>query len=182
MNRPITESKGFTLIEIVIVFSIMAIISSVGLASFSNFSKSQNLNKATLDLSTMINKAKSLTISQALSNGSVQNLCDEGAAGVKTFAGYAVKVFQSSGSYELDILCGNEDPSSPTNLNNPIETNTLSNNIVFDSVDTYFWFKPLNLTVRRGVTDTTDTVVVKNDDGGMTKTITVDASGNISVQ
>ncbi len=56
--------KGFTLIELVIVFSIIALLSVGGLASFVIFSQRQLLKNANADFHTMLNVARTNTLSQ----------------------------------------------------------------------------------------------------------------------
>ena len=57
-------SVGFTLIEIIVVVTVMAILSTIGLASFSEYNHSQTLGAVTLDVYTMLNTAKSRAQSQ----------------------------------------------------------------------------------------------------------------------
>lgn len=59
----ITE-KGFTLLELMIVFSVIAILSTIGIASFVNYSRSQSLQTAASDLALTLDSAKSRASSQ----------------------------------------------------------------------------------------------------------------------
>jgi prepilin-type N-terminal cleavage/methylation domain-containing protein len=94
--------RGFTLIEIIVVFSILAIISSVGIASFSKYTDSQKLQGANLQVRTLLSEARSKSLSQ--SSTCVSNT---------VFQGYAVKICNGPGNptctagndYELDIIC-----------------------------------------------------------------------------
>ena len=45
--------NGFTLIEMVVAFSILAVLSTIGIAAFVNYSRSQAMQQATNDLSTV---------------------------------------------------------------------------------------------------------------------------------
>lgn len=56
--------KGFTLLELLIAFAIIATLSLAGIASFISFNKSQILNVATGDFTSALNLAKSRTLSQ----------------------------------------------------------------------------------------------------------------------
>lgn len=99
-------NSGFTIIELIIVFSIMAIISTVGIASFQAYSNSQKLRTTTLDIKTMLNQARSLSLSQ-------NNVCAVGSS----FQGYAVELCCTNGGincppnctagndYEIDSIC-----------------------------------------------------------------------------
>ena len=56
--------KGFTLIELMVVFSILAVLSTIGVAAFVSFSRTQTLNAAASDIKSMLNLAKSRAYSQ----------------------------------------------------------------------------------------------------------------------
>lgn len=100
------SNSGFTLIELVIVFSILAIVSTVGIAAFVNYTNSQKLRNTTLDIKTLLQQARSQSSSQI-------NTCANGTA----FQGYVVQVCCATGAakcfadcaigndVELDILC-----------------------------------------------------------------------------
>lgn len=60
----ISNRSGFTLLELIVVFSVIAIISTVGLASFVSYSKSQALGQAQNDLINTLSLAKSDAFSQ----------------------------------------------------------------------------------------------------------------------
>src|SRR3989344_5628569 len=58
------QREGFTLLELIIVFSVIAIVSTVGVASFVNYNKAQSLNTSYLDLVNSLNTARSYSVSQ----------------------------------------------------------------------------------------------------------------------
>lgn len=58
------RQKGFTLVELVIVFSVIALLSIVGIASFVSFTQRQVLGNAVSDLRTTLNVARMYTLSQ----------------------------------------------------------------------------------------------------------------------
>lgn len=105
------KENGFTLIELIVVFSIMSILALIGIAGFVNYSRVQALNSAVADIKTMLSSARSYTGSQ------VSTQC---AAG-QQFGGYQVRFCttysggnkQSCGQctagvdYELDVICNN---------------------------------------------------------------------------
>lgn len=66
MNLRIKKEKslGFTLIEMIIVFSIAAAISTLGIASFLEYNRSSEVNSAASGLSSFLNLAKSRALSQ----------------------------------------------------------------------------------------------------------------------
>lgn len=100
------SSFGFTVIELLVVFSILAILSTIGIASFSSYANSQKLRSATLDISTMLQQARSQSQTQVKPNS-----CD-------VFEGYKVQICcvpsgsncptcLSQDNYELDAVCAN---------------------------------------------------------------------------
>src|SRR5690348_1214001 len=57
-------SRGFTFIELIIVFTVMVIVGTVGLASLVDYSHSQEVSSAALDLKTLIQQTRSNAIAQ----------------------------------------------------------------------------------------------------------------------
>src|SRR5476651_1396207 len=97
------NSYGFTIIELLIVISIMMVISVVSIASFSSYNTTQKLTTTTLSLKNMLQYAKSQSLSQV-------NTCPAG----QTLTGYKVlaccqvsscPVCLSTYDYEVDTVC-----------------------------------------------------------------------------
>lgn len=59
----INKNKGFTLIELLIVFVVIAIISSIVVLSLSKFRNEQALKNTTIDIVSLLNKARQNTLS-----------------------------------------------------------------------------------------------------------------------
>lgn len=162
-------SKGFTLIELIVVFSVMAIISTVGIASFASYNNSQKLKNAALDMKTMLQQARSQASSQVKPN----------ACGV--FQGYEVRVCcvsngtncptcLASGDYELDAVCS----SSPNGV--LINSTKLVGGVSVDTADTTarsFLFIPITGGVAQGGK------VVLQGANSAKQTITVTSTGVI---
>jgi len=89
------KSAGFTLIEISVVVSILAILTTMGVASFVSYSRSQSLQAAALDLSTTLNLAKSRSFSQVKPPQCVNQVLD----------GYRVIILSAGNGYELQAIC-----------------------------------------------------------------------------
>lgn len=146
----LTSFHGFTIIELIIVFSVLAIISSIGVASFVSYTKSQELRSATLQVKTILQQARSQASAQVKPS----------SCGI--FQGYEVRICcvpsgsncpacNSSGNYELDAICS----SVPNGL--LINSTTLSSSIsVKDSGTTHrsFLFIPITGGVVTGGTIT----------------------------
>lgn len=54
-----TKSKGFTLVELMVVIAVMAVIATMALPSFSTLINKQNLSKSSRELSTILSQARS---------------------------------------------------------------------------------------------------------------------------
>lgn len=122
-------SKGFTLIELLWSIAIGAILSTIGIAAFLNYSKTQALSAAVGDVSSLLQLAKSRAQSQVK-----PDICGN----TEQFNGYQV-VICSIGSclsvdadYELDVMCGgvSKSPSIskkkfPTNITVDTEKTTV---------------------------------------------------------
>lgn len=96
--------KGFTFIELIIVFTVTIILGSIGIASFVNYSNSQQLRNTSADIVTMLQSARSESLSQANSG-----ICTSQG---QNFVGYEVQLCAKSGTcvqngkdYELDLVC-----------------------------------------------------------------------------
>ncbi len=98
MNAP--HTNGFTLIELIVVFSVMAIIATISLASFDSYTNSQKLRTSVLDIKTLLQQARSESINQL-----------KPASCTGTLQGYEVRICagntcnNSANDYELDALC-----------------------------------------------------------------------------
>ncbi|MEK7450905.1 MAG: prepilin-type N-terminal cleavage/methylation domain-containing protein [Patescibacteria group bacterium] len=162
------KNYGFTLIELVVAFSVIALLSTVGIASFVNYSRSQALTVSAKDLVNTLNLAKSRSLSQVLpSQCSGQSL-----------VGYEVRLCISTQScasginYELNVVCSGSIYSA-------IETKNLPVNINFDTVKTTttsFIFPVLTGGVKMNGGDGT---IVLSGYYGQEKIITVSNSGII---
>lgn len=120
MTKLKVENKGFTLIELIVVFGTIAFISTIGIASYVNYSQSQSIQAATQDLVTTIQLAKSRANSQVKPPLSYcQGQLD----------GYSVVISILNNQYSLGVVCGGNAPY-------PLSTTKLPNNIRFDQATT----------------------------------------------
>jgi prepilin-type N-terminal cleavage/methylation domain-containing protein len=98
------DKKGFTLIELIVVFTVIAILSTIGTVSFVSYSRTQSLNQATNDLVQALTTAKSLSASQLKSlskNGKIWKCQD-----YQTLNGYGIQIdMGTTGNYRLYIEC-----------------------------------------------------------------------------
>lgn len=156
--------KGFTLIEISIVISILAIISTVGLASFVNFSRKQALQSSGDQLATMFNLAKSRAFSQVKPQECTN----------QPLNGYKVVISETNNSFELDAVCSGNVFK--------ISENSLSQGLSFsgsDTTSTSFFFPVISggVVISGVIPGSPGSVVLSGFN--MKKTITVDSIGNV---
>lgn len=95
------RKNGFTLIEILLVTSIIVILSSVGFFSFTQFNKGRDVNSSYLLLKNDLSEAKS----SALSETKPASYCNS----AYTLVGYRISLYTATtpDSYALDVLCKN---------------------------------------------------------------------------
>jgi type II secretory pathway pseudopilin PulG len=148
---------GFTVIELIIVFAIMAVLSTVGFAAFVNYNHQQTLNNTVAEIKMLLQEARSRTgsqVNQATSCIRGQCSCTAG----QQFGGY-VALFcckngqQGAGAattcpscfpgdttehYELNLICGGSNVGV-------LDSQPLSSNIIFNTSSTSrsFMFQPL---------------------------------------
>jgi prepilin-type N-terminal cleavage/methylation domain-containing protein len=93
------HQKGFTLVELIIAFSIISLLSIAGIASFVSFAQRQSLGNAISDLRTLLTVARTETIAQV--NGNSLNACTSG----EQFSGYVVVVCCRVGVNDSPTYC-----------------------------------------------------------------------------
>lgn len=110
------SSLGFSFIEIVIVFAISAFIGTMGIASLSSYSNSQQVVSATTDLKTLFTIARTRALSQVKPAECGTNLTDSSQD--STLLGYEVDFCAGAQlgkpsacgqrtDYEVNALCAN---------------------------------------------------------------------------
>ncbi len=159
---------GFTVIELLLVFAILASISTVAMVGFNQFNSNQQFNNAVLDAAAVVQKAKSRAQSQvkpqtiaACQTGSLQGY----AVRMCGFAG-AQCTGSGAGRYELHILCGSSSIMQ--------EAKQLPTGISFQNgTSGVVLFRVLNGSAQSG------SIILTGY--GSTKTIQVSSVGNITV-
>lgn len=173
MRNTSYTKKGFTLIELIVVFSITTILSTLGVASFVAFSRQEAVTTGTSELKTMLNRAKSLTLSQVK-----PGQCSD----TQQFNGYKVLVCctsgnlcpqpcQLNGDYELQVVCANNPVA--------IDKRTFPKQVTVDTslsntTSRSFWFQPLTAAVIGA-----GKVMIKGLGYNKTETLTVSSTGII---
>lgn len=161
VNFQFSTNYGFTIIEILVVFSLMAILSGIGFVSFAEYNKKQTVVQAS--------NAFKLTIEQArfnsLSSVKPANCLDE-----NSLNGYKVVVDKVGGNYWLKMICGNEDVT--------IQTKKLPVNVAFDAATSCVTIQYTALS--GALVGSACNVLVKGF--GLISTVMVDSGGNVSLQ
>lgn len=152
------RESGFTLIEMIVVFAVLTVLSTVAIVSFVNYNKTQVLQVAVGELQSTFNLARSRALSQVKPAD-----CDS-----QTLNGYKVILNVSQNSYDLLAVC------SDTFEYKVGETFKLPKNVVFSPDPTpVSYFFPVIVSGVQGA----GTIYLTAH--GVTKTIVVDSSGNL---
>lgn len=169
----IKNQAGFTVIELIVVFSIIAILSVIGVASFVSYSRVQILESASQDLLSTLLTAKSRAISQVKPTAQIPQ-CNDSAI----LNGYKVILCPTSSS---DVLC--DSPNSfvlavtCSTQSYKLKSSTFPKNVTYSPVpSTLSFFFPV---ISSGVTGS-GTITLSAY--GNTKTIVVDPIGGIQTQ
>ena len=160
------RSLGFTLVELVVVISILAVLTTAGLASFVSYSRTQSLQTTASDLITTLNLAKSRSSSQVKPDSSIspdmQNPC-----AIQPLNGYRVLISTPTNSYEMDAICA-ENIYKIINVTFPTNISVSQNG----TTSTSFLFPVIS----GGVVGSGSVVLTGY---GLTRTITVDSIGTV---
>jgi prepilin-type N-terminal cleavage/methylation domain-containing protein len=174
-NNTSEKNAGFTLIELIVAVTIMAILSSFGIAGFISYSRSQSLNTATQDFVTALQSAKAATASQVKPTS---------CASTGVFQGYQVNIISSSNSnsYTVGPVCGGvyDTASSRTTIL------PASSNVTFSNISNLtITFEPITGVVRFSSSSTNDyrDIVLRESQSNPapTKTVRIYSDGRINV-
>lgn len=156
-NRTVPKlfPKGFTLIELIVVFSLIGILTSLGIASYAAYNSSQIVQSSATTVVTQLNSARSLAISQVIPT----------SCGTNYLTGYQVDITPNGQQYTVSAMCGSKQVISTYNLPKQLTFVSGSTTPVFFAVST-------------GIVATTATIQVTGY--GKTKIITVTTAGSIS--
>jgi len=162
----LNNKKGFTLIELVVVFSVLAVLSAVGIASFVESSRNSSLQSAVNQVTTILNVAKSRALSQTRPVDNSNCRIDASSDVQTPLSGYRVDI--SGSTISLTAVCGTFD-----DLIKEYEY-TLSDSITIQSDYPSFFFPVLT----HGA-DHSGTITVKGYNNKQT-VIKIDESGVIT--
>lgn len=167
-------SNGFTLIELTIVFTIIAVIGGIGFASYTSFTSRQKLDQAAYDLKAGIEEAKHMAISRVKPTS---------CGATTALDGYRITICVTGGNctnsanlYEITPICI-PPPVSPPPIskvkNSKIVLTKESCGIGATAV--------INFASQVGITSGACSISLLNQEDNTFKTVCVDAGGNVSV-
>ncbi len=164
------SQHGFTLIELMVAITIMALLSSFGIVSFVTYSRSQSLKAATQDFITVLQSAKASATSQ---------IKPDTCANTGVLDGYEV-IRNSQSSYSIGPVCGGTYDSAssktvtlPTNGNVSFDDGS-SLTILFQTVTGIVSFDPPQ-------SNNYADVVLRESQSNATQTVRVYSDGRINV-
>lgn len=161
------NNKGFTLIELIVVFSVLAVLSTVGIASFASYSRAQVLQQATNDLVNTLNTAKVRAASQTKPSQCLSE---------SVLQGYSVTINIAARTYSLNVIC--------SGITTSLSTTTLPVNVSFNSATGVPPTTATNIIypVLTGGVSGAGNIVLSSYNQTKTITITICPVGGIQVQ
>ena len=146
--------RGFSLIELLVVFALIAVITSLGFAAFSAYNSSQVVQSSTSDVANVLNTAKARALSQVK-----PDVCS-----ASVLEGYEVTIAQGAQTYTLSVVC---------NGRHQLLSQSLPPQVTFSSDSTQ--------QIRFGIGGVTSSASITIKGYGKTKTIMVNGAGRIEV-
>lgn len=153
--RKFPATFGFTLIELMVVFAFIAILTSLGIAAYSTYNSSQEVQSSASDVESILNTAKSRSLTQVIPTACANN----------PITGYQVDITVGGKQYTLSAICGTKQI---------ITTDNLPPNVVFGPGSTGSTF----FAIESGIVAAQATINVTGY--GQTRTVTINTEGSIS--
>ena len=150
------RNLGFTVIELIVVFAIIAVLSTIGIAAFVNYGRFQAVQSVASDLNSSLNLTKSRAISQTKPPQCYTQILN----------GYRFNVILGSNTYNIEAVC--------SGISYVVLSKALPANVSFSSqtTSTSFFFPVIASGVQGA-----GTIVITGY--GQTKNIVVDSIGGI---
>jgi prepilin-type N-terminal cleavage/methylation domain-containing protein len=149
-------SRGFTMIEMLVVFALIGFLTVTGLNAFFSYSQNQDYKTAISDVTYTLNFLRSRAISQAK-----PPIC-----GTSPLDGYEFRYANLGKTYTTYVRCGG--------VYHLLETKSLPTNVSFGA-STITFFK-----ITTGTTDAVRNIPISGD--GKNNTIRIETTGVVSVR
>lgn len=160
------KSKGFTLIELIVVIGIMSVLTAVGLANYGAFIKKQAVQEEGKNFVSILRKAQS-----DASSGNAMSFCPSPTdSSDSALLGYDVEWISSS-SYKVSVHCTNGNSKEQNSY-------SLDNRVKFDSFFSLTFLSPLGDIS----SDTYVRLVHSQDNCVDNAVVTITAGGGINVE
>lgn len=161
-----STKAAFTLIEILVVVSVMAILSSVGFASYINFNRSQIVNQAAQKIIEDLRLAQSL----AANNQKPEEECE-------TLNGYSFIINKNNKSYRIVANC------SPKYEGEAVKTGLIPSNLIisyagYSGEENTISFRVLD----RAVSANSLEITVSGFNGNYNRTVLIGSGGTIKLK
>ena len=163
----IHKAQGFTLVELLLVFSFMAGLTSVGIAGFINYNRSQAVISSVNDVASLLTLAKSRALYQVTPCQVNPGLPLDGYQFTLCYSGACLGPYRSSDYYEVSAVCGGNKVF--------VQSKKLPEKMSFDSARTSvtsFFFPVIT-----GGVSTPGTIAVAGY--GTSREVQIDTNGNI---
>lgn len=157
LPSPFSLQRGYTFIELLVVFSIMGVIGMFGMASFVGFNNNQIVEEAASDVTSALTLARGRALSQ---------IKPSTCTAVQVLTGYRVAINIAARTYRVEALCGSQVV--------PITTKSLPSQIGFDPSSP----SSVVFSVPGGIVSSPSVVMINGF--GKTKQIIIDSAGTIS--
>jgi prepilin-type N-terminal cleavage/methylation domain-containing protein len=161
-SNPQSE-KGFTLIEVIVVFSVIAILSSIGISASVNYSRAQSLEAATQDLKTILNQAKSYAQSQYKPQECVNQVLER----------YRIDLDRNNKEYTFSVICSGTHQITKAKLPKDVSFDIGSGD------SEYFEYPILTGGIQSDGSSLSPWQIKLLGLGGRSKIVTLDSSGSI---
>lgn len=154
--RKFRTPNGFTLIELMIVVAFISILTSLGIAAYSSYNSSQEVQSSASNFESMLSTAKSRSLTQVI----------PASCGNNPVTGYEVDVTLGGQQYTLSVDCGTKQV---------VTTNNLPPNVDFGNGSTASTF----FTISNGNLAAQSSVIITGY--GQTRTVITNTLGTSSI-
>lgn len=178
LKRKISRLLGFTLVELLVVFSLISVITGIGFVSLVNYSRSQVVTQAAQDLKQEVDIGKFDALSSV--KPALPGQCtstDQLTSYTLSFCPYSTQAcYNTQASYELVAQCGTKSV--------PIHAPKLPQAVSFSNanIDPSLLCKRITFTARTGVLTGVPCQIYLKSAGTGNVLISIDENGSTTVQ